>query len=285
MIVGIIVIIVSIVILIFYIAKSGTAATPPSVSSTGMLQPGGTGDSSAGSGIGLAANTPAVSPPLIKFSPPVDNTSINTGSSAPSVDGAATAVAPTPAPVAVMSDPGTIPKGILLRTGLNFTNMPFLVTTESSGIRLARYESGKYNFGFKSMQVEPGVKIRFIREDSDGKSPIVKRLSFAVGQYNVPDIEKWIRAYDRISGAGNMGRGSLGLNSPPNPGFESIIRITAMPIPSWETAITEERAACMSVVDQIKKSGVARASPSSIDKEANCGAITVAEFSTVFTRP
>jgi hypothetical protein len=147
---------------------------------------------------------------------------------------------------------------------------------------LARYENGKYNFLHTSMRVEPGVKIMFTRQDGDNKSPIIQRRSFAVGQYNVPNIEKWIMAYDRISGAGNLGYGSLRLNSPPSPGFSSRIFVQAVLDPVWSTAIKEESAGCMAAATQLKKLNWAQSG--AIDREANCIALNPFTFATVYTR-
>ena len=249
------------VFLLVYIANSGTPATPPS-----PIQPGGTGDSSAGSGTGLAESTPA-SPPLIKFSPPVDNTNINTGTISPSVDGASTSSTAVPG---VPGVPGVTP-GILLYTSLNFESAgPLLISPGGriSWIRLARYENGKHNFIYKSMKVEPGIKIMFVRRDLDTKS-VVERRSFAVGQHNVSDIEKWMLSYDRISGAGNLGHGSIGVNSPPRPGAGSDLYIYVMLDAEWNAAIAKESSGCLAAAG---------------GKEANCAVLKPATFATLYTR-
>jgi hypothetical protein len=259
-------------LLLVYIFKPSTAATLPSVSSTGMIQPGGTGDSSAGSGTGLTTNTPA-SPPLIKFSPPADNTNINAGSSAPSVDGASTLSTAVPAIVPNISTAvpaGAATKGILLYGGFNFESPgPLLISPGGriSWTRIARYVDGKHNFIYKSMKVEPGIKIMFVRRDLDAKS-VVERRSFAVGEYNVPNIKKWLLSYDRISGAGNLGYGSIGIDAPPRPGATADLYIYVMLDAEWNTAIAKESVGCLAAAG---------------GKEANCGVITPATFAKLYT--
>jgi hypothetical protein len=312
-----------VILLIVYMARSSTAATPPSVSRTGMLQPGGTGNSSAGSGTGITSNTPVVSPQLIKFTPPADNTNINTGSSAPSIDGASTTVVVTapknivlpppppppakpviappanpviappvaPAPVVVVmpppppvlvaptSAPVALTKTIRLYLGLNFvSDATSVVPPLGKKVKIARGGSGQLAFGVKSMKVDPGVKIRFIAE-VDG-SPTFVTYSFAVGQYNIPDLEKWLRGYDAISGVD--GHGTLGLSKPQVLPYS--IYVQYLPEDEWISLIEAQRKLCSDklIVE------IGRHPPSRSDwlkSKSKCSDITPDTFGKAYAMP
>ena len=215
-----------------------------------------------------------LSDPVIKFAPPIDNTNINTGSAAPSIDGATTVVAPSPT-VVVNGQ-----KAIRIYSGLNFTGTEVLIRAgESSIVPLGKYNAGTYVPEWKSMRVDPGVRIMFTLLDMGPFSyaPIRDaRKSFATGRSDVPDIETWLRGQARISGPNNWGYGSINLNKPLTRG-NGTLNIKALTDDEWNAEITSEYYKCMTYVAQMKATNPSKYS------DADCASLTSDTFGKTYT--
>ena len=213
----------------------------------------------------VASSSPVVSPTandsVVKFAPPVDNTNINTGSATPSIDGATTmptSVAP-PLAAAPPSTAAGLPKTVRWYPAVNFEGGAGTALSTGGMATLAHYSSGKYVFNIGSMKVDPGVKIVFSRKIPGG----IAKLSFAAGQRNISDMEKWFRGYDKMSGVGNWGYGAVELDAP-NLGTTPIY-MQVVSEDKWATLIKGENAACRAFVNLQHAT-------------ANCSPLTIGEL-------
>lgn len=252
------------------------SATPPEPNPSGGIPlPGGTGAPSAGTGTNIVVvDTPSSGTGGITgtsgganvFVSPVDNTNINTDSAA-ATPSTTTPSATTP----IAATPISGLKMISLYKEPNFGGVPKPLAPGGSA-KLAVHENGKYVFVWKSMKVEPGTKIMFSRYIGGGNT----RHSFAVGQFNVTDLEDWLRTYDRISGTGNWGYGSLTIDR-----FDTYqtepIHIAVLNDADWIAAINAENAACNGLMTEWNKYTPGRYS------SADCASVNPSTFSEVYT--
>jgi hypothetical protein len=137
---------------------------------------------------------------------------------------------------------------------------------------LAKYNVSKYDFLWKSMKVEDGTKIMFSRYIGGGNT----RHSFAVGKYNVKNLEDWVRTYARISGTGNWGYGSLTIDRFGTYETNDIF-IKILNDAEWEAAIISENAGCNSLMSSWNSSSPGKYSA------ADCESINLNTFKTVYT--
>ena len=236
------------------------------------------------SNVSGSAYTPAASGPVVKFVPPVDNTNINTGSSSPSIDGAATTVVPAPTPV--VPTPIAIPapvglvnlqKSVRVYSDLNFKGREaFLRADTGVTIPLGEYQPGTYVSQWKSMRVDPGVKIIFTLQDMGPGIRINLRKSFAVGRSDVPDIETWMHGQARLAGLNNWGYGSLDLNKPPLKGYGQL-NMKVLTDDAWNTEIKSEYNNCMTYVAKMKATDPSKYS------DADCASLTSDIFGKTYT--
>ena len=273
---------VVVLVVLWYLMSSSDEATPPEPVASGIPKPGGTGSPSAGSGTGIVVAAP-VQPAsgsggvtgasgANTFVPPVDNTNINTGkSTTPSIDGAVT-VQTAPTPINLLKMVSLYPEPKFMVGGVS--GLAGAAGAPGKKFQLAHHENGKYVFDYKSMKVDPGVKIMFSRYIGGGNT----RRSFAVGQYNVPDMESWIRSYDRISGGGNWGYGSLTLDRFDTYQTEPIF-MYVLSDAEWADAISAENAACNGLMVAWNKYSPGKYS------EADCKTINAVTFGQVYTMP
>jgi len=213
----------------------GTTGDPSKGTGTGLVVGGGSGAGGVGGGTGTGgvggggggANvfTPPGDDP--KSDPTTDPTPASDGAT----EGSSTAT-PTPVPVNKI-------KMARLYAATDYAGDDKPLLPGMSTI-LATVSGGKYVFKWKSMKIEVGTKIMFSRSTGGGNT----RHSFAVGQFNVDDLEDWVRSYDRISGTGNWGYGSLTIDRlgtyQSNP-----IYIKILNDPEWLGEIKKEQAGCV----------------------------------------
>jgi hypothetical protein len=129
----------------------------------------------------------------------------------------------------------------------------------------------KYVFNWSSMKVEPGTKIMFTRDAVPGTT----LYSFAVGQYNVDDLEKWMLSQDRISGKGIMNFGSLDFKTL-LPMFNKPIYLWVLDDNTWNNYITEENQRCVKYMQYM--GGSDKGFP-----ESNCNTISSKTYNEVYT--
>ena len=194
---------------------------------------GGTGAGGAGGGTGAGGaggESDAV------FTPPGDDPASNPAlDSTPTGDGASAGTSyGSTKPVSIDKI-----KMARLYTDTDFTGEDMPLLPGMSTI-LATVSDDKYVFTWKSMKIETGTKIMFTRETPSGNI----YHSFAVGQFNVNDLEKWVRTYDRISGEGNWGYGSLTIDRLGTYG-KNPIYIKILNDDEWVKEIKKEQASCI----------------------------------------
>lgn len=263
-------------VLFWWFMLRGSAAPPTPNAAGGIPLPGGTGAPSAGSGTDVVVVSASDLTASRDINASRDITAsrdlTETTTSAATTSAPATSIpfyadnAVSAAPITPVSDI----KMLILYEGPNFEGRSSM-RAAGSKTQLADYVDGKYEFRFKSFKIDPGAKLMFSRTSATGE-----RRSFAVGQYNVADIEPWIRGYDKLSGDGVNGFGSIGINDLdlryPTPIFISLLNDA-----SWNAAIVKEQVECANTLIAWNYNAPGKFSPS------DCSAIFAGTYEAVRT--